>query len=129
MPYLGKPFNKITTFGKVTEGTWDEKNNSNQWKKHSVVVPADRLRFGLTHPDQILSQVREKTQTHITMKMSNLYSNADKIPTKKGIFTFGKPSDSGPQFPNYPGQFHTQSPQILDRHGSRLDQARKDDNL
>jgi hypothetical protein len=130
MPYLnGKSFNKITSFGKVLEGNFDIKNNGNQWKKHSTLQPPDKLKFGLTHPDKIISQVREKTSRDFTPKMSNLTKNLNKIPSKNGIFTFGKDSKSGNQFPNNGSQFHTQSPQIQNKHGSLWSQYKKDDKL
>ena len=131
MPYLGKnQFNSITSFGKVTEGNFDAKNNSNQWKKHSTLQPPDKLKFGLTHPDKKISQVQEKKIQHNTLKTSNLVKNLDKNPTKSGIYSFGKPSGPRSEFSNYPqGQFHTQSPQIQNRNGSLWKQYKDDKSL
>ena len=128
MPYLGKPFNPITSWGFPTEGNFDVKNNSNQWKKHSTLQPPDKLKFGLTHPDFVISQVREKPVQGFGIKMSNITKNANKIPSKNGIYSWGKPSGPDSHFPNYPqtSQFHTQSPQILNRTGSTIQQQKID---
>lgn len=129
MPYLDgrAPLEPIVTFGKpkLTTST----DMFNKWKPHAPLAK-DRLKFGLTHPDKKISQVREKPERGFTLKMSNLWKQKDVIPLKIGITTSGKPSQSGPQFPNYKGGiFHTQSPQIQTRNGSTIKQYKKDGKI
>ena len=139
MPYLGRPFQPITTYGKVSEGNADFKFKKGAvapsgWTVNSWVQSAphakSKLRFGLTHPDKIVSQVREKSKPGFTYKMSNLTKMCNiACPELPGITTYGKPGPSGPQFPNYPGQFHSQSSQIQTRSGSLWSQQKKDGKL
>lgn len=131
MPYLGKqPFQHITTYGKTTEGNFDVKNNSNQWKKHSILQHSDKLKFGLTHPDSVISQVQEKKTQNFTSRMSNAIKQKNAIPSKQGITTFGKPSGADSHFVNYPqSQINTQSHQIQNRRGSLWVQGKSDNKL
>lgn len=130
MPYLdGRGFSLISSFGKPTEGNFDVKNGlTSQWRQ-VLPFPRDRLRFGLTHSDTIVSQVREKTTQGFGIKMNNAIRNSDYVPSHNGITSFGTSSPSGPQFPNNGSQFHTQSPQIQNRRGSLWIQQKNDNKV
>ena len=140
MAYLdGRGFNPITTFGKVSEGNFDFKQKYgavapsgwtvNNWVNKST-LPVPKLRFGLTHPDTRVSQVREKPIQGFTLRMNNLTKMCNiPCPELPGITTYGTPNASGPQFPNHPGQFHIQSPQVQTRNGSTWGQQKKDGKL
>lgn len=130
MPYLdGRKFDPITTFGKVTEGNFDYKNRLNGPWRQTLPFAKDKLIFGRTHRDTRISQVREKPQRDFTPKINNLVKFTNQTPSKQGITSFGKPSGSNRNFPNYPqSQFHTQSPQEQTKRGSLLYQYKKDGN-
>ena len=125
MPYLdGRGFDPITTFGKPDGKTSDQKFE--KWIQHAPFAK-DKLKFGLTHPDKIISQVREKKTQGFGIKMSNLYNSKNGIPSAKPITTFGKPSGQNPGFSNYPqSQFKVQSSQIQNRRGSTIQQQKTD---
>lgn len=127
MPYLnGIPFNPITSFGKVTEGNFDVKNNI--WKEHTKIF-TEKLSFQKTHQNTIVSQVREKTNQHFTLKMPNITKQRNAIPSRAGITSFGKDSISGNVFPNFGSQFHTQNTQIQNRRGSTVGQQKLDNKI
>lgn len=122
MPYLDgrESIKPITSFGKPTEGNSDVKFK--KWIP-TMPLPKDKLKFGLTHPDQKISQVREKTSPGFGIKVNNVTKNSDYIPCKNPITTFGK------FYQNVQGLFKSQSLQIQNRFGSTWKQQKNDKKL
>lgn len=129
MPYLDgrEPVQPITSFGKPRLTTSDF-----MFKKWApkAPLPKDKLKFGLTHPDKVCSQVREKpSRDGFAIKMSNIWKQKDAVPLKTGISSWGKSSPNDGRWPGNGTQFHTQSPQIQTRNGSTMGQLKKDGRL
>jgi len=131
MPYLdGRGFNPITSYGKVTEGNFDYKNRlRGQWRQVTSFAK-DKLIFGQTHRDLIVSQVREKTVKNYNIKVNNITQFKNQLPSKNEIDSFGKLSSSKRGFPNYPqSQFHIQSAQNQTKRGSLWFQYKKEGKI